>query len=225
MKNFKEFLLESSNTDLAAMDVTTFEKYAKWKLGDKIEIESIVDNYRIAKQLVAKRKASIAVTALSNKQVHDLQKRLLGGDIDLKAPFSKNTKSQGQFPRKFTVDSAVEWLESGMAKYDGSAHDDKIRVISGKTPAKDFSPVRHDISVDDALDYIKSQRDIDTAKRDLRQSYTFICTKDNQILDGHNKWLAAMLVDPTLKLRNVSIDLSLMELMKLTKTYAGISKK
>jgi hypothetical protein len=48
---------------------------------------------------------------------------------------------------------------------------------------------------------------------------TFITSSDGFILDGHHRWLAGMLIDPSMKVKVIAIDLPIDELLPLMLSY------
>lgn len=156
------------------------------------------------------------------KDVRAFQNRLKKGHIDVTKPFAKETNPSNPFPNGLSGEDAKIWLRDGMKYYDGDAKDDRIKVRSASIPVGKLLPIQKQIYFDKAIGFLTYQKSgaAGVKKFITGTSNAFIVSSDNRIIDGHHRYLAGVLVDPTTKVNCVVIDLPIKKLLPLTLSYS-----
>lgn len=174
--------------------------------------------------LAAQSKAKLGKTqrkdmpVITDDDVAMLQRRLEGGYIDIYSPKARSTDKTRPFPEGLTGKRAEQWLKAGLSVYDGHKTDDKINVTQGMAKVKDLKPIQKQIYFD------KSWNDIDKFGSESSKSFifgksSFIVSSDLFILDGHHRFLAGMLLDPTGNVKVLKIDMPINKLLPLLLAY------
>ncbi len=228
MKTFKTWLTEETagggakagNLEIHSTNVEKAVVYAKMVLGDKYdEIRNFPGNYNFAKVQASKgwtkRKDMPVITS---RDVHEFQNRLQQGFLDLKKPFAPGTNPKKPFPTGLSGEEAKQWLQNGLAKNDGSASDDRVRVMSRRIPVGELKPIQKQIYVDKAVAAL-SRGTLNATKNFLSTGTLYITSSDNYIIDGHHRYLAGMLLDPGMKVQTIAIDLPIKILLPLALAY------
>jgi hypothetical protein len=225
MKGFKNYISEKGGGAAAGqLEVVTTSledarEYALSKLPtlDK-DIPDFDKNYVLAQKLAykgsTKRKDMPVITS---RDVDKFQKRLSKGKLDIIKPFSKDTTPANPFPEGLSGDKANKFLEAGLKKNDGDKADDVVKVTRDKIPAKDLIPIQDQIYFDKGLGTIAKNGVEGTIK--LLNSKTLIVSSDNRIIDGHHRFLSAILLDRNMKLNVIKINLPLIKLLPLAVAY------
>ena len=226
MKGFKKYISEKKKGGAAAgsLEVITTSledarEYALSKLPDlDKDIPDFDKNYVLAQKLAykgsTKRKDMPVITS---KDVDKFQKRLSKGKLDITKPFSKDTNQSNPFPEGLSGDKASKFLEAGLKKYDGDKGDDVVSVTRDKIAAKDLTPIQDQIYFDKGLGTIAKNGVDGTIK--LLNSKILIVSADNRIIDGHHRFLSAILLDRNMKLNVLKINLPLLKLLPLAVAY------
>lgn len=194
-----------------AMDVLGDDTYS--------QIPNFPKNYEFAKKQASrgwtKRKDMPVITS---RDVHEFQNRIQQGFIDLKKPFAPGTNPRKPFPTGLKGDDAKQWLQNGLAKYDGDASDDRVQVKTKQIPVGQLKPIQKQIYVDKALAAL-ARGSLASTKNFLSTQTLYITSSDNYIIDGHHRYLAGMLIDPNMKVQTISIDLPIKVLLPLAIAY------
>tara|TARA_B100000963_G_scaffold195085_2_gene169761 strand:- start:8931 stop:9650 length:720 start_codon:yes stop_codon:yes gene_type:complete len=203
---------------------TSYEKaleHAKSK-GVKIEemIPSFKKNFEMAKKLAAKGFAKRKdMPVIDNTDVKNFQKRLSNGLIDIRAPFAKNDLPDEPFPQGLDRNTGKTWVKSGLPRFDGNAKDDIVTVSAKKVAVKNLKPIQKQIYFDKSFKNIADYDLKDSLKFLKSDKNIFIISNDNAIIDGHHRFLTAMLIDPNISVNTIAIDLPIRELLPLTLSY------
>jgi len=229
MKGFKNYLIavmlmEGGGASAGQLEVITTSledarEYAlsKFPTLDK-DIPDFDENYILAQKLAykgsTKRKDMPVITS---KDVDKFQKRLSQGKLDITKPFSKDTNQANPFPEGLSGDKANKFLEAGLKKNDGNKKDDVVSVTRDKIAAKDLTPIQDQIYFDKGLGTIARNGVDGTIK--LLNSKILIVSSDNRIIDGHHRFLSAILLDRNMKLNVLKINLPLLKLLPLAVAY------
>ena len=154
---------------------------------------------------------------ITDEDVKKFQARLEKGEIDIHRPFAKDpVVKSNPFPEGLSGLKAKKWLELGLK--DGSKEDDRIDVRITKVAVKDLKPIQKQIYFDKSMDATKkfgAAGSIDFVKN---KSF-FVVSKDNFIIDGHHRFLSALLIDPTAKVNALQIDLPIKKLLPMATAY------
>jgi ParB-like chromosome segregation protein Spo0J len=222
--SFIEFLREggeeAGKMELAKISYDDAFEYANKLFNGKLleEIPDFESNFKLAQS-----KAHLGKTVrkdmpvIDNKDVKDFQRRLENGYIDINAPYSKENKNE-PFPEGLKGEKAKEWLESGLAKHDGGKQDDdKIDVSIKKIKVGKLKPIQKQIYFDKSIKMVAAG--LEKTANFLKNESTFIVSDDNFIIDGHHRFLAAVLIDPDMDVNCMVISLPIKKLLPMSLAY------
>ena len=231
MKSFRYFISEAGGADAGKLEIVrtkvqTAKDYAEKIMKDNgkslsQEVPDFDKNYvfaqRLAKMGSTKRKD---MPVINNKDVKLLQKRLKAGAIDIARPFAKNDVVDDPYPQGLKGDEAKQWVNGGLAKNDGDPDDDKVDVKIKKVAVGKLVPIQEQIYFDKSIRNVaqfgaKGTRDFAEAKDNF-----YIVSEDNRIIDGHHRFLSAVLVDPSIKVSCLEISLPIRDLLPMTTAYS-----
>jgi hypothetical protein len=182
------------------------------------EIPNFNENYKKAQSLSklgkTKRKD---MPVINDDDVKKFQARLEKGTIDINKPFAKDPDvGKNPFPEGLSGLKAKKWLEKGLR--DGSKTDDIIDVTITKVPVSKLKPIQRQIYYDKSMG--------ETIKQGVKNSINFVTNKsffiisgDNYIIDGHHRYLSALLLDPKAKVNALKIELPIRKLLPMATAY------
>jgi len=148
-------------------------------------------------------------------QVKDLQRRLKEGYVDVREPFAPGTSPADPFPEGLSGEEAEFFLENGLR--DGSKPDDVVSVSNLSERASNLKPIQRQIYFDKSITST-AKNGVEATKKFLQGSY-MVASEDGFIIDGHHRWLSANLIDPSMTMRGIKIDLPMNELLPLARAY------
>jgi len=206
--------LEVDNTSLEK--ARDFADSGKFDL-DK-EIPDFDKNYMKAQNLAktgkTKRKDMPVIT---DDDVKKFQARLEKGTIDINKPLAKDPiVKDNPFPEGLSGLKAKKWLELGLK--DGSKEDDKINVRITKVAVKDLMPIQRQIYFDKSMGAIK-EFGVEKSLDFITNRSFFVVSEDNYIIDGHHRYLSALLINPKAKVNALKIDLPIKKLLPMATAY------
>jgi len=212
---------EAGKLDLVHDDIDAIIEYAvnKCKEYGRDIFEEVPDFKK--NLLIAKSKFELGKTkrydmpVIPTGFVKEFQRRLSQGHIDLNKPFHQNTDPSNPFPEGLTGQEAKEFLKRGLL--DGEEDDDKIKVKPFKEKAINLKPIQQQVYVDKSID--KIARDGAQGCRRFLVNKQLITSSDGFIIDGHHRLLTSLIVDPTIKLQGIEIDMDIEVLKKLALAY------
>jgi len=154
---------------------------------------------------------------IDTDQINLLQQRLENGHLDV-VDHINNTIYKA-FPKGLKDTVAEEWLLKGLA--DDNLEDDIITVTKDIIAVEDLTPIQEQIYFDKSIKTIIKYGIIDTIEflTNVNESIIII-SEDGYILDGHHRWLSAMLIDPKLAINVVKIDIDKESLVNLLNAYS-----
>lgn len=179
--------------------------------------------------LLAQKLAGFGVTnradmpVISSKEVKQFQAQLEGGYIDLVHPFSPTTNPVSPFPLGLSGDQAKQWMQNGLKKFDGSGRDDKVGVRIKPVRVSELRPIQRQIYFDKAMGKI-AKRGVKGMTAKLMDAI-LIASSDLHIIDGHHRFLAALLINPSMKLNVCLVDLPIHLLYPLSLAYSDAMGK
>jgi len=195
------------------VDIAAQKKYGK--PAEDI-IPDIMKNYALAQSRVKlgteKRRDMPVIT---DDQVWTLQRRLMHGALDIKAPFAPETNSKNPFPEGLSGKQAEEFILRGF--HDSKLKDDVISVKSKTKSVRDLKPIQEQMYLSRSV-ILSIEKGIAPTKNFISKSF-MISSKDNYIIDGHHRWLSAIVLDPSLTMPGIEIDLSKEDLVQLLRAY------
>ena len=231
MKNIlylNEFLNESKSSggglEPGKMElINTTEDQALEYVNSKYNIKEIggpktfLDNFNFAKNLAFLGKTQRRdMPVIDNVDIKLFQKRLVAGNIDVNAPFSKTYNKDDPFPEGLTGTQAKDFVERGLK--DGNSSDDIINVEVELLQLKDLKPIQKQIYFDLSLDSV-FKRGVDNKRNKLQKESIFIVSQDNYIIDGHHRFVTGLFINPNIKVHVMKIHLPLVQLLSLAAAY------
>jgi len=152
---------------------------------------------------------------INDNQVREFQAELKTGKVDINKPLAPSTSPSNPWPEGLSGKEAEEFIVAGL--HDGDKKDDKIKVTSVKVSAKDLRPIQRQIYFDKSIG--ATAQFGAPATRSFLQKSLMIMSADNFIIDGHHRWLSALLVDPKLQLPGIKIGLPISQLLPVSLAY------
>ena len=228
-KGFLRFITEgkggasAGKLELIKTNFAKAKKYVEKKYPDfdiEKEIPNFQKNYEYAQKLAkggfAQRKD---MPVIDNRDIKLLQKRLKSGSIDIARPFADNEVPDDPFPQGLDKTIGKKWVSGGLAKNDGNAKDDIVDVKIKQVAVGNLKPIQSQIYFDKSIRNVaqfgaKGTRDFSASKNNF-----YVVSSDNRIIDGHHRFLSAVLVDPKMKVTALEIDLPISKLLPLTLSY------
>lgn len=210
--------MEISRTSVSDAYEHAARVMASYGLDIDEEIPDFKSNYQVAQRLASrgstKRKD---MPVIGKKDVRTFQKRLKNGYIDVAEPF-RPSHATDPFPEGLTGSEAKQWLESGLQKYDGESKDDKVETSLTSVAVNKMAPIQEQIYFDKSIETV-AENGIDKTRRFITKEAILICSNDNYIIDGHHRFLSAMLVDPTMKAQVLKVDLPITTFLPMATAY------
>lgn len=195
---------------------TPIEKVLQYIEQSGLKIDNVQEHLEIAYDLFnlgkTKRKD---MPVIDDKDVRDFQSKLKNGQIDLTDPFSDRTDPSDPFPQGLDDKAATNFMSNGLR--DKARPDDQIKTQIRMVAAKDLVPIQQQVYVDKSIKSI--------AKSGINSSIQFltstilVISSDNRIVDGHHRFLSALIIDPDMKLKCLEVDLPIKTLLPLAKAY------
>ncbi len=90
-----------------------------------------------------------------------------------------------------------------------------------KISAKRLKPVQNEIYIDKAINSIL-QHGLSKSRRYLQYLSTITISADNCIIDGHHRWLTAMLINPSMRVNVFQVDKDFTDVYRLMVAYTNI---
>ena len=116
---------------------------------------------------------------------------------------------------------------SGEASQDGQNEEDVINLSKGSRPVGKLKPSQGSMNIDKALGMVIAMLDPDNKFSAGGDLGAFI-SKDGYIMDGHHRWIATSMIDPSLQMGGIIVDFPAKELVavlnSITKGLLGILK-
>jgi hypothetical protein len=154
----------------------------------------------------------MAMPVIEPEDMDLFNKRLSEGSIDIFAPYARGKLYA---PRSLSRSEGEEWVTLGFA--DDKPNDDKLRGTVGSTPVKNLYPTQSQIWFDKLIQNILKYGPVSSGSPVLTK--TIIVSRDGYILDGHHRFGQAILCDPSLSIRSLTVPLDIDMLLKVGKTY------
>ncbi len=235
MKTFYEHLIDdlveaggasAGKLELVKTKLDVARKYAEALFGTygrelDTELPNFDNGYKTAQRLAGsgttKRKD---MPVISDNDVKQLQNRLKSGSIDISAPFAKNNVPNDPFPNGLDTKIGDEWVVGGLKINDGDAKDDIVKVSMKKVAVGNLKPIQQQIYFDKSIANVAQFGSEGTRSFSGSANNTFVISSDNRIIDGHHRFLSAVLVDPSIKVNCLMIALPIAKLLPLTLSYS-----
>jgi len=219
---FQQYIKEaggesSGKMEIDKMNINQAFDFANSKNFDISTIPNFESNFESAKAKAKKgwtKRNEMPV--IETEDVRKLQARLKKGNLDINKPFATDTNAKNPFPEGLSGFEAQSFLENGLK--DGSIKDDQIDVNITKVQVNELKPIQKQIYFDKSMGTtmeVGIKKSIDFVKN---KSF-FVVSKDKYIIDGHHRFLSAMLIDPEMKVNALMVNLPLKKLLPLSKSY------
>jgi len=223
MIKLKDLLFEAGGESAGSLELvsTSVAKAREFARKKNFNLDKELPNFE-ANYKLAQKKASMGKTkrkdmpVIDDSDVKKFQRRLETGIIDINKPFSKQTNSKNPFPTGLSGLAAKEFIGNGLR--DGSKKDDIIPVTITKVSIKALKPIQKQIYYDKSMG-ATIQFGVKGSKNFIQNKSFFVISGDNFIIDGHHRFLSALLIDPNMKVNALSIDLPIKKLLPLSLAY------
>ena len=212
----------AGSMDIASTPLTKAREHAEelFQQLQGMSLDQAIPNFD-SNYLAAQGAASAGSTqrvdmpVIEDYQVKEYQQRIANGYIDIREPFAPETEPSNPFPEGLTGAQAGMFMENGLM--DMNDKDDVVSVSGMSQSAKSLKPIQRQIYYDKSITKIASAGVGESASF-LRGSFT-ICSADGYIIDGHHRWLSAMLIDPNIQMNGIKVDLPINKLLPLATAY------
>ena len=196
--------------------------------------EAVIPNFR-ANLKALKEKMTLAtdikridMPVIEPKNMEKFKKDLERGAVDIYAPYAKEgLKKYGtnlpwersDKPVAPKSKEAKKMIGMGLPKNDhGPRNDDIVKGSYGATSTSKLKPVQGEIWFTKVIGNLMSFG-VPKQGGKLTDDAPIIVSKDGYILDGHHRFGQAMLADPSLKLKSLTLPLDVKTLVKVARTY------
>ena len=174
-------------------------------------------NYPLLKKKLSKAKSipRRLMPVIEPDDMDEFQKRLEEGHIDIFKPWALDQKWT---PSSFSGrDEAQRWVELGLS--DGEDNDDKVRARWSNVPAGDLLPTQDQIWFDKLVQNAVKHGPVSSGSPVLNM--TIIVSKEGYILDGHHRFSATVLADPSLSMSALYVPLKIDVLLEIGRSYGA----
>lgn len=196
---------------------TSIEKVIQYTKSVSLNIPNIRQNLEIAYDLFGMGKTKRKdMPVIDDKDVKDFQMHLKDGFIDLKDPWSDRTDPSDPFPQGLSDKDAAKFMSNGIR--DKSKPDDVVKTQIKMVAAKNLIPIQEQVYVDKSVGSI-AKFGIESSKKFLA-STILVISSDYRIIDGHHRFLSALIIDPNMKLKCLEVDLPIKTLLPLARAYS-----
>jgi len=167
----------------------------------------------------------------SKTQLEQMIEEELGGLVAEKA--NPDDFDSARFPLKLSdvdpVQSKIA-VSHGHSKFDQDPNDDEINVEykpSGVAAVQDLSPSQSSMNIGKAMTFVLHMID-PTSKMEPGGDLGAFISKDKYIMDGHHRWIATAMVDPSRSVGGYDVDFPGEQLVAvlnaMTKGQFGVMK-
>ena len=154
---------------------------------------------------------------VQEKDLKVLQKLLQKGSIDLADPYSDMTDPNNPFPEGLKGSSANNFFKNGLVIHDGNKPDDIVKVTKAKVSVIKLAPIQQQMYYSKSIGPLSKFGA--ALSRKFHQSTVFLTSSDFRIIDGHHRYISALLVDPTIKVNVMMVDLPISKLLPLAVAF------
>ena len=128
---------------------------------------------------------------------------------------------------KVNPKTSKTYTRSGNPRLDKSGGDDVINLQKGEYPVAQLKPSQSSMNIGKALGMVISMLD-PTNKFSAGGDLGAFISNDKFIMDGHHRWIASAMIDPSLKMGGMVVDFPAQQLVPvlnaITKGLLGIMK-
>ncbi len=98
----------------------------------------------------------------------------------------------------------------------------KVKIKMKKVKAKTLIPIQSQLYFDKSMKGI-AKNGADKTRKFLKDVTYFITSSDNNIIDGHHRWLQALLIDPEMMVQILEIDMPINKLLPTARSFGDYS--
>jgi len=161
----------------------------------------------------------IEMPVIEPEQMDEFQESLSKGHIDVKEPVAKSPQTKKKYPTNLGFDlRGRQWLYRGTR--DGAIEDDILDTQMTKIAVADLKPSQSQIWLEKVIGMSLYFGPLKQSSEFLHEA-PIIVSKDGYILDGHHRFGAAMVSNPSLKLTALKVDMEIRELVKMARSYGN----
>ena len=153
------------------------------------------------------------------REVKRLQRALVDGHLDIRPPFNERvTKLLGRQPRQFDdQELAARWRTSGLR--DGDPHDDMVEAELVTVAVGDLTPIQAEIYFKKVVG--KYRKHGLPERNGVMHEKPLVISRDNEIIDGHHRFATFYLVDPTIEVAALRVDIATDRLLSISRSYGA----
>ena len=160
----------------------------------------------------------IEMPVIEPEQMDEFQESLSQGHIDVKEPVAK-AQSKSKYPTNLGFDlRGRQWLYRGTR--DGAIEDDILDTQMTEIAVADLKPSQSQIWLEKVVGMSLYFGPLKQSSEFLHEA-PIIVSSDGYILDGHHRFGAAMVSNPSLKLTALKVDMEIRELVKMARSYGN----
>ena len=161
----------------------------------------------------------IEMPVIEPEQMDEFQESLSKGHIDVKEPVAKSPQSKSKYPTDLGFDlRGRQWLYRGTR--DGAIEDDILDAKMTEIAVADLKPSQSQIWLEKVVGMSLYFGPLKQSSEFLHEA-PIIVSSDGYILDGHHRFGAAMVSNPSLKLTALKVDMEIRELVKMARSYGN----
>ena len=161
----------------------------------------------------------IEMPVIEPEQMNEFQDSLAKGHIDIKEPVAKSPQSKVKYPTNLGFDlRGRQWLYRGTR--DGAIEDDILETQMTEIAVADLKPSQSQIWLEKVIGMSLYFGPLKQSSEFLHEA-PIIVSSDGYILDGHHRFGAAMISDPSLKLTALKVDMEIRELVEMARSYGN----
>jgi hypothetical protein len=161
----------------------------------------------------------IEMPVIEPEQMDEFQESLSKGHIDVKEPVAKSPQSKSKYPTDLGFDlRGRQWLYRGTR--DGAIEDDILDAKMTEIAVADLKPSQSQIWLEKVVGMSLYFGPLKQSSEFLHEA-PIIVSRDGYILDGHHRFGAAMVSNPSLKLTALKVDMEIRELVKMARSYGN----
>ncbi len=161
----------------------------------------------------------IEMPVIEPEQMDEFQESLTKGHIDVNEPVAKAPQSKSKYPTDLGFDlRGRQWLYRGTR--DGAIEDDILDAQMTEIAVADLKPSQSQIWLEKVVGMSLYFGPLKQSSEFLHEA-PIIVSSDGYILDGHHRFGAAMVSNPSLRLTALKVDMEIRELVKMARSYGN----
>ena len=164
----------------------------------------------------------IEMPVIEPEHMDEFEESLDKGHIDVNEPIAKSPemrKNTSKYPTDLGFDlRGRAWLFKGLR--DGAKSDDIIQADMTEIAVAELKPTQSQIWLEKVVGMSLYFGPLKQSSKFLHEA-PIIVSSDGYILDGHHRFGAAMVSNPSLRLTALKVDMPIDELVKMARSYGN----